>query len=279
MPPFDAGVVTVRLRVWVPPPHIAEQVDQSLQALTAQLTGVGHAWVLQGWLSLRAGQARPPPDGWVTTVRVWVWVPPPQDSLQVDQSLQALTAQSTLTTQAWVLQSWLSLRAGQARPPFDAGVTTVRVRCWVPPPHVFEQTDQSLQALTAQSTGGGHAWLLHGCISARAGQAAPPLEAGVMTARVRPWVPPPQLFEHIDQSLHGPTTQSTGTTQGWALQDWVSVRAGHDLPAFWAGTVTVREWVCVPPPQVLLHADQGPQSLTWQSMGTGGAMQLRTTLP
>jgi hypothetical protein len=29
----------------------------------------------------------------------------------------------------------------------------------------------------------------------------------------------------------------------------------------------------------LLQADQGPQSLTWQSMGTGGAMQLRVTLP
>jgi hypothetical protein len=47
MPPFDAGVVTVRLRVWVPPPHIAEQADQSLQALTMQSTGVGQGWVLQ----------------------------------------------------------------------------------------------------------------------------------------------------------------------------------------------------------------------------------------
>jgi hypothetical protein len=232
MPPFEAGVVTVRVCVWVPPPHIAEQADQSLQALTMQLTGVGHAWVLQAWLSLKAGQAVPPPEGWVTTVRVRVWVPPPQVSLQVDQSLQALTAQLTGTTHAWVLQSWLSVRAGQAMPPFDAGVTTVRVRCWVPPPQVFEQTDQSLQALTAQSTGGGHAWVLQACMSLRAGQAAPPLAAGVMTTRVRPWVPPPQVFEQTDQSVQGPTTQSTGTTHAWVLQAWLSLSAGQDLPAF-----------------------------------------------
>jgi hypothetical protein len=46
MPPLAAGEVTVRLRVWVPPPHIAEQADQSLQALTMQSAGTGQGWVL-----------------------------------------------------------------------------------------------------------------------------------------------------------------------------------------------------------------------------------------
>jgi hypothetical protein len=262
MPPLAAGVVTVRVRVWVPPPQVAEQVDQSLQGLTAQSTGIGHAWVLHVWVSVSAGQAIPPLAGWVVTVRVRVCIPPPQAAEQADQSLQGLTAQSTGTTHAWVLQSWLSVRAGQAIPPLAAGVTTVRVRCWVPPPQVFEQVVQALQALTTQSTGAGQAWVLHGCITLSAGQAIPPLAAGVTTARVRAWVPPPQVLLQVDQSVHGPTTQSTGTTHAWVLQSWLSVRAGHAFPAFWAGTVTVRARVCVPPPQVLLQVDQGPQSLT-----------------
>jgi hypothetical protein len=60
-----------------------------------------------------------------------------------------------------VLHAWLSISAGQAMPPFAAGVVTVRVRVWVPPPQVAEQVDQSLQGLTAQSTAIGHAWVLH----------------------------------------------------------------------------------------------------------------------
>src|SRR3954465_5542581 len=101
MPPFAAGVVTVRLRVWVPPPHVAEQVDQSLQALTAQSTGIGHAWVLHAWLSISAGQAMPPFAAGAVPVRLRDWVPPPHVAEQADQSLQALTMQSAGTAQGW----------------------------------------------------------------------------------------------------------------------------------------------------------------------------------
>jgi hypothetical protein len=45
-----------------------------------------------------------------------------------------------------------SLSGGQAAPPQDASVTTVRVRVRVPP-HSAEQALQSLQSLTTQSTG------------------------------------------------------------------------------------------------------------------------------
>ena len=33
-PPFEAGVVMVRVEVWTPPPQVAEQVDHSLHEET-----------------------------------------------------------------------------------------------------------------------------------------------------------------------------------------------------------------------------------------------------
>jgi hypothetical protein len=41
LPPFCAAVVTVRVRVWTPPPQLFEQVDQPLQPLTLQSVGLG----------------------------------------------------------------------------------------------------------------------------------------------------------------------------------------------------------------------------------------------
>ena len=83
VPPFIGGWVTVRVRNCVPLPHILVQVLHSLQALTWQFTGIAHDWVLHARVSLSAGQARPPFIGCWVTVRVRVWVPPPQALLHM----------------------------------------------------------------------------------------------------------------------------------------------------------------------------------------------------
>ena len=99
-------------------------------------------------------------------------------------------------------------------------------------------------------------------VSASGGHTCPPLAAGVVTARARPCVPPPQVFEHGVQSVQGPTAQLTGTTHAIGLHASDSVSTGQDFPAFSAGLVTVRLWLRVPPPQSFVQADQGPQALT-----------------
>ena len=42
-PPFEAGVVMVRVEVWTPPPQVAEHSDQSLHEDT-QSHGQGWLW-------------------------------------------------------------------------------------------------------------------------------------------------------------------------------------------------------------------------------------------
>lgn len=51
------------------------------------------------------------------------------------------------------LQDRDSSSSGQATPPPEGGVTTVRVRVCVPPPQAAEQSLHSLHSLTIQSTG------------------------------------------------------------------------------------------------------------------------------
>jgi len=60
--------VTVRVCVWTPPPHLAEQADQVDQPLTTQLTA--HGWVLQFWVCDSAGHALPPNATLTTMARV-----------------------------------------------------------------------------------------------------------------------------------------------------------------------------------------------------------------
>ena len=93
-----------------------------LQADTAQSTGHG---LVHSMVSVSAGHATPPFDGDVTMERVRVWVPLPQVSEHVPNALQADTTQSTGHGE---LHAWVSVRAGHATPPFDAGVTTERLR-------------------------------------------------------------------------------------------------------------------------------------------------------
>ena len=118
-PPL-AALVMVNVCDLVPPPHVAEQVENSdhepWQSPEAQ------APVLQGCVCVvSVGQAAPPLAAGVCTCHVWVCVPPPHEAEQPPQPVQA-PAQSTLhpcRLQACVLTS----DSGQAVPPL-AG-------CWV----------------------------------------------------------------------------------------------------------------------------------------------------
>ena len=66
------------------------------------------------------------------------------------------------TTQSWpppshepVLHAWVWVRLPHGVPPWLAGVTTVRVRSWMPPPHSAEQVPHALHPDTAHATGDG----------------------------------------------------------------------------------------------------------------------------
>ena len=86
-----------------------------------------------------------------------------------------------------------------AFPPFNAGVVSDLERVFSPPPHDFEQDDQSPKGPQTQST--GHASVLQEDISVACPlHACPPFDASVATDLERVFSPPPQDFEHEDQS-------------------------------------------------------------------------------
>ena len=135
--------------VCVPPPQVAEQALQEDHAVTTQSMAQG--WVLQACVLVNTGHAAPPKAGKVVTIRFLDCVPPPHTAEQLLQLDQALTTQSI--GQGWLLHDCVSVNTGQACPPLDAGVTTVRIRDCVPPPQTAEQVPQLDQAVTTQSTG------------------------------------------------------------------------------------------------------------------------------
>jgi len=89
-PPFVAGCVTVRMRVWVPAPQVAEQDVQSDQFERVQL--VAHGPLLQG--SVSSFTHALPPHSSFTTIAERYLVPLPHVTEQLDQSLQANMRQS-----------------------------------------------------------------------------------------------------------------------------------------------------------------------------------------
>ena len=112
---------------------------------------MGHAWDLQAWVSTREGQATPPKFADTCTLRMRFWDPPPQVLEQAFQVPHEDTTQSI--GQCWVWQARLSLLDGQATPPSETAVVTLRVRAWLPVPQVTEHADQLLKSLMTQSTG------------------------------------------------------------------------------------------------------------------------------
>ncbi len=81
-PPKADAVETRRERDCVPPPQVTEHAEYSDQDVTTQSTG--QFCVLHDWARVKAGHLLPPLAGAVTTARVCVCEPPPQDLLHAD---------------------------------------------------------------------------------------------------------------------------------------------------------------------------------------------------
>jgi len=149
LPPYAAGVTTVRVCDCSPPPHALEQVNQLPHSDTTQSTGHGSVPHARTWLN-DVGHAAPPCAACCVIVRVCVCSPPPHALVQADHSDHALTPQST--GQANVLHGCESSKAGHATPPCAAAVVIVRERICVPPPQRVEQAPNADHADTTQST-------------------------------------------------------------------------------------------------------------------------------
>jgi len=81
LPPLEAFVETTFTRVWTPVPQVLEQAVHGFHWKT-QSTGQG--WTLQFLRETLLGQARPPLKGWLTTERVFHWMPPPHFSVHLE---------------------------------------------------------------------------------------------------------------------------------------------------------------------------------------------------
>jgi hypothetical protein len=138
---------------------------------------------------------------------------------------------------------------GHAWPPLAAGVMTVRVRVCMLEACVqaVGQADQSLHALTTQST--GQVAAAHGRVSVNCvggGQGIPLPTAWDTMDCTRVCVPPLQVTEQGLQADQVPTTQLE--SQGLGLHVSVSVNSLQATPLGTA-PVKVRVRVQVPPPQ------------------------------
>ena len=169
-PPLAACRVTVRLRVWLPPPHGSEHWLQSLHCATAQSTLHTEDLVCVSWV----GHGVPPLAEGVMTALLRVCCVLP--TTQADQAPHCEATQSTgVPVQACWLQATTSCKTGHALPPFSGATMTVLVRLFCPPPQSASQPVQSPQSLTTQLTSTAHAGRVsHDWCCTRAGQAAPP---------------------------------------------------------------------------------------------------------
>jgi hypothetical protein len=264
-PPFDTGVTTVRLRDMVPSPHDTVHDDHCCQLETTQSTG--HASVLHDTVSWSSGQEKPPWSLWVTTERERLFVPLPQDLVQAEYAEKALRTQCTGHGPS--VHTCISLRLPQMRPPWAAGVVTVRVRDCVPEPHVTEQLPHESHSVVSQST--AQAWVLHAMVSLMAGHTTPPKAGATSWVRVRPDEPEPHDALHADHAVKPEVWQSIGHAE--RLQWRTSFSCGHSWPPEASSRVTERTRTCVPPPQEKEHASHEPHEETRQSTGHAKALQ------
>jgi len=100
--------------------------------------------------------------------------------------------------------------------------------------------------------------------------------AVVVMLRVRDWSPVEHVAEHMLQSLHSLTAQSTA--QACALHTCVPDSDGHSAPPCATGTVMERARVCEPPPHDLVHAPQPAHEPTEQSTGHACELQVRDSV-
>ena len=110
-----------------------------------------------------------------------VRLPLPHDSVHEPHSPNVPMAQST--GQSAALHALVSPRCGHSAPPCSAAMSCERLREDTPPPHDFEHALHAPNELTMQSD--GHKWALHAWEELSAGHPTPPMNACVVTARLR----------------------------------------------------------------------------------------------
>ena len=256
LPPFAAFCAIVRVLDLVPLPHVLEHFPHADHAECLQLTG--QAFVLHTAFIERLGHLRPPSFGWVLTVRVRGWMPPPQSLLHLPYAAHALTTQ--WTGQPRVLHFCVFFRGcGHALPPYAFATSTLRVVVCVPPPQVLEHDGQPAHDATTQST--GQCFELQTLVPESDGHVSPPFFAAWLTDLFRVALPPAHVLLHDDHAPQLFTLQSTG--HGDLLQLPVSASFGQTSMLVALGVI-VRLRVRLPPPHVLLHALHFDQDVTGQ---------------
>jgi hypothetical protein len=197
-PPF-CGCVRDLVLVCEPVPQVEEQLPQFPQLPSTQFTGQLKA--LQDWDCDAIPHAAPPCCGCVRDL-VLVWEPVPQVREQLPQFPQLPSTQ--FTGQLKVLQDWDCDATPHAAPPCCGWVRDL-VLVWEPVPQVREQLPQPPQLPSTQFT--GQLNVLHDCDCVDTPQALPPV-CGCCNVLVLPWVPVPQVREHVAQEDQSPSTQS-----------------------------------------------------------------------
>ena len=206
---------------------------------------IGHNPVLHAWVFV-AEPWQFAPLLFDSQLRVRLWIPPPQTLVQFPNWLQALHPQVVLPS----VQAMLSVvEPWQLAPALFE--SQVRVRIWVPSPQEFEHASNPLQLLQPQ--------VVLPAVQAMFSVLAPwQFSKGAFEeqVRVRVWVPSPQEFEQVSNSLHSlqpqvalPMLQKPIST-GSSAQLASGLFETHDRD---------RDWV--PSPQEIEQVSKGPQSV------------------
>ena len=166
-PPLALLSVGDRALTCVPASHVVEQPDHCDQPVSWQSTG--HACAEHARVSSRCAHGAPLYCGDTLTARDRCCEPPSHVALQAVHWPQAATTQSSGHSAA--LHVCTSDRNGQAYPPLEACVATLRDRVCAPPPHVVVHVSQPLHCVTTQCA--GHTPSSQDCVSVMSGHAAP----------------------------------------------------------------------------------------------------------
>lgn len=189
---------------------------------------------------------------------------------ELEHSLHAPQARRQLMAQACVWHCSVSDSGPQLAPFNCAGRKMSRLRLRVPPPHDTEQEPQLPHCVATQST--GQASVLQISDWRVAAHSVPSYMGCCCTVRVRERWPLPHVALH---PLHTPQSANLqSSAQFCTLQSAVSLVVGHVLPPSAGCCVIARDRVCVPTPQVVLHAPQGPKAATMQSAGHATSPQV-----
>lgn len=163
------------------------------------------------------------------------------------------------------LQPEVSSSAPQGLPSKLGLTFTLRRRERIPPPHVVLHVPYAPHCVMTQL-------IAHGCIpqlrsSKKAGQPFPPMSAGLSSDRVRSCTPPPQWPLHVDHAENDDIRQSMGHIA--AEHTRTSCSVGHTCPPRAAWVMMLRTRLCVPLPQVAVHALHAANAETSQCTGHG----------